>query len=366
MPEKRLTPFDADEDKEIDYGKLMKEFGTQPVPSHIIKKLSDIRAFRHGYVFSHRDFDKFLAAYEAGKKVAIITGFNASGSIHLGHKLSFDCVIELQKKYRIPAYVPISDDESYVCEKVKDQAEGLKNARLIVAQLLALGFDPSLTKFFIHQQYTKIYNLAIKLSRRYTMSAIKAIYGFTDSTNPGLMFYPVIQAADILLPQEPEFEGRIFTVTPIGIDQDPHMRLARDIADKFGYIKPTTFHIKYLPGLRGGKMSKSRPGSALFLNEKPEVAAKYVMNTLTGGRNTIEEQRKLGGEYDNCIVAKYMAAHFDDDKQMLDRKRKCLSGQLLCGECKNDLSCAIKKFLVEFQARVAKVEKRLDKNLIKN
>jgi len=365
MDEKRLTPFDAGEEK-IDYDKLMKEFGTQPLPPQMAKRLSDIRAFRLGYVFSHRDFDKFLAAYDKGEKVSIITGFNASGSIHLGHKLPFDCVIELQKKFKLPVYVPLSDDESYVCEKIKDQAEGLKNARLIAAQLLALGFDPKLTKFFIHQQYTKIYNLAIKLSQRYTLSAIKAIYGFKDDTNPGLMFYPVIQAADILLPQEDEFGGKKFTVTPIGIDQDPHMRLARDIADKFGYVKPTTFHMKYLPGLRGGKMSKSRPGSALFLDEKPEVAAKYVMNTLTGGRNTVEEQRKLGGEYCKCIVAEYMAAHFDNDKQMADRKRKCLGGQLLCGECKNELSCAIRKFLIEFQARVAKAEKQLDKNLIKN
>jgi len=221
-----------------------------------------------------------------------------------------------------------------------------------------------LTKFFIHQDYTKIYNLAIKLSSKYTLSAIKAIYGFKDDTNPGLMFYPVIQAADILLPQE--LEGKMFTVTPIGIDQDPHIRLARDIAEKFGYFKPTTFHMKYILGLRGGKMSKSKPGSALFLDEKPEVAAKYVMNTLTGGRNTVEEQRKLGGEYEKCIVAKYLAMHFENDKEMTERKKKCLGGKLLCGECKDNLSCSIKKFLTEFQAKVAKAEKQIDKNLIKN
>lgn len=365
MDEKRLTPFDAGEE-DFDYDKLIVEFGVQPMTGLISKKLSDIRAFRLGYVFGHRDFDKFLAAHDAKKDVAILSGFNASGSLHLGHKLAFDCVIELQKKFKIPAYVPISDDESYVCGKVGDQKQGMKNARLIIAQLLALGFDPKLTKFFIHQDYTKIYNLAIKLSSKYTLSAIKAIYGFKDDTNPGLMFYPVIQAADILLPQEPEFGGKKFTVTPIGIDQDPHVRLARDIADKFGYFKPTTFHMKYLPGLRGGKMSKSRPGSALFLDEKPEVAAKYAMNTLTGGRATVEEQRKLGGEYDKCVVAMYLAAHFENDKEMADRKKKCLGGKLLCGECKNRLSCEIKKFLTEFQAKVAKAERTLDKNLLKN
>ncbi len=285
----KLTPFEAG-GKEIDYEKLIKEFGTKPISS--IKNLPNLKAFKKGIVFSHRDFDKYLDAIRKKKKVSILTGFNASGSIHLGHKRTFDVVIDLQKKYKIPVYIPISDDESYVFRKIKDQKEGLKNARLIAKQMIALGFDKKLTKMYIHQEYTEIYNLAIKLSRP-TLSEIKAIYGFSNSTNSGALFYPIIQAADIFLPQE--LLGKHHTLVPVGIDQDPHVRLSRDIAEKFGYIKPATINTKYLQGLKGGKMSVSVPGNSISLDEKPDKAVKYIMNALTGGRETIVEQKKLGG-----------------------------------------------------------------------
>lgn len=361
----RLTPFDAGEE-EIDYEKLIKEFGTQPISTVNAKELNDINGFRNGIVFSHRDFDKFLAAIKRKEDVAILTGINASGSLHLGHKLTFDIVRDLQKKFNIPVFIPISDDESYVCDKIKDQKEGLKNSKLIASQMIALGFDMKMTKIFIHQQYTKIYNLAVKLSRGATLSTIKAIYGFDDSTNAGLMFYPCIQAADILLPELEGFGGKKPVLVPIGIDQDPHVRLSRDLAEKFGYVKPSTIHVKYLSGLRGGKMSKSREGSTIFLDEKPEIAAKYCMNALTGGQATIEEQKKLGGNPEKCVVFEYLSAMFYDDRQIEQLKERCKSGKIMCGECKKILADNIKKFLTDFQANVKKAEGQVDKHLIKD
>lgn len=352
MPE--IDPFDSNIG-EIDYTKLIKQFGTQPIET--IKNPPKIPNMK--YVFSHRDFDKFIKS----KKKSILTGFNASGSIHLGHTLTFNLVIQLQKKYKIPVYIPISDDESYVFDKIDNQEKGLKNAKTIITQLLALGFDLKLTKFFIHQQYTKIYNLAIKLSKRYTLSAIKAIYGFDDSTNPGKMFYPVIQAADIIFPQE--LLGKHSTLVPIGIDQDPHVRLARDIASKFGYEKPAAIHVKYMHGLRGGKMSKSIPGSAIFLNEDPEKAAKLVMRTVTGGQVSIEEQRKKGGSPEKCIVFEYLQAFFESDEQIKNRIKACKAGKNSCGDCKKLLAKNIKKYLENFQKKTKKFEKNLDKFLIK-
>ncbi|MCS7109437.1 MAG: tryptophan--tRNA ligase, partial [Candidatus Micrarchaeota archaeon] len=242
-----IDPFDVS-DEQINYQKLIDEFGTQPISS--VANIPKIKAFRRGFVFSHRDFDKYLSAIQNREKASIITGVNASGSLHLGHKWTMDLVIDIQKEYNLPVLLTISDDEAYVTGKVKNQKEGLENAKLIAAQLLALGFDPKKTKILVHQQYTKIYNLAIKLSRHCTMSEIKAIYGFDLSKNPGQWFYPVIQAADILLPQE--LDGPHYVLVPIAIDQDPHLRLARDIAERVGLIKPATIHMRFLRSLKGG------------------------------------------------------------------------------------------------------------------
>jgi tryptophanyl-tRNA synthetase len=332
------------------YDKLIKEFGTKPISS--VKNLPRYYTFDKEIVFSHRDFDKFMNAVKNKKKVSILTGFNASGSIHLGHKRTFDTVIFLQKKYKIPVYIPISDDESYVFRKIKDQKEGLKNAKLIAKQMIALGFDKKLTKIFIHQDYTKIYNLAIKLSRP-TLSELKAIYGFNDSTNAGTMFYPVIQAADILFPQE--LIGNHMTVVPIGIDQDPHMRLSRDLASRLGYMKPAAIHLKYLPGLRGSKMSTTKPETGIFLDDKPDKTVKKVMNALTGGRETIAEQKKLGGEPDKCVVFDYHDM-FLNEKELTKIKKNCLAGRLMCGDCKKILAKNVKNYLKDFQAKVKKVK----------
>jgi tryptophanyl-tRNA synthetase len=359
-----IDPFDVSDEQEIDYQRLVKEFGTQPISS--VKDLPDYKAFRRGFVFSHRDFDKFITAAKAKKRVSILTGVNASGSLHLGHKWTLDLVIALQKAYGIPVILTISDDEAYVTGKAKDQAEALKNARLIATQLVALGFDMSKTKILIHQQYTKIYNLAVKLSTRCTLNEIKAIYGFDMSKNPGQWFYPVVQAADILLPQE--MDGPHNVLVPIAIDQDPHLRLARDIADKVGYIKPSVVHMRFLRGLKGGsKMSKSKPGSAIFLDEKPEVAVKLCNQALTGGQSTVEEQRRLGGDPEVSVVIEYLGAHFiEDDKEFAKLKADYRAGKLLDGEVKKMLADNVKKYLVDFQARVKLAEKDIDKYLMKN
>lgn len=334
-----------------DYSKLTRDFGTQDIST--MKNLPDYYTFKKGIVFSHRDFDKFMDAVRGKKKVSILTGFNASGSIHLGHKRTFDTVLFLQKKYKIPVYIPISDDESYVFKKVKNQKQGLENAKLIAKQVVALGFDRRLTKIFIHQEYTKIYNLAIKLSKP-TLSELKAIYGFDDSTNTGIMFYPIIQAADILFPQE--LSGNHMTLVPVGIDQDTHVRLSRDIASRLDYIKPAAIHLKYLAGLRGGKMSTSvEPGNSIFLNDNPEKAAKKIMNALTGGRDTIEEQKKFGGNPGKCVVFDYHEM-FLKEKDLEKIRKNCLAGKLMCGDCKKMLAKNIKKYLKDFQKKVKKAK----------
>jgi tryptophanyl-tRNA synthetase len=224
---------------------LVKVFGAEPVSK--LKDKPDVYTFKSDLIYSHRDFDKFFAALKKGEKCAIVSGLNASGTIHMGHKAVFDTNLFFQKKYGIPIFIPISDDESYVAKKVKTQEEALENSLKLAKELLAYGFDPKKTYIIIDQIFTNIYNLAIKLSTHATMSEIKATYGYTMEDNPGLFFYPTIQAAHILYPQE-KF-GIKNVLVPIGPDEDAHLRICRDIASRIGYNKPAVLHIRFLPGL---------------------------------------------------------------------------------------------------------------------
>jgi tryptophanyl-tRNA synthetase len=125
--------------------------------------------------------------------------------------------------------------------------------------------------------------------------------------------------------------------------------------------------MRFLRGLKGGsKMSKSKPGSAIFLDEKPEAAVKLCNQALTGGQSTMEEQRRLGGDPEVSVVIEYLGAHFiEDDKEFEKLKADYRAGKLLDGEVKKLLADNVKKYLVDFQARVKLAEKDLDKYLMK-
>jgi tryptophanyl-tRNA synthetase len=158
-------------------------------------------------------------------------------------------------------------------------------------------------------------------------------------------------------------EGRPTPVlVPAAIDQDPYWRVTRDIAERLGYYKPAQIHSKFLPGLQKlGKMSSSKPETALLTTDEPEIISKKVSTAFTGGQSTISLQRMLGGNPLGCPVFWYLRYLFDTEKESDERLLKCKSGNLLCGECKSDLSKDAQTFLVEFKRRREKARDRADK-----
>src|SRR3989344_4584511 len=267
--------------------KIVREFGATPI-SHI-KDLPKFYTFEKNLIHSHRDFDKFLKASKNKEKCAIVSGFNASGTIHLGHKPVFDTNLYFQKEYGIPVFIPISDDESYVAGKVETQEEALKNSLALAKELLAYGFDPHKTYFIIDQIYTNIYNLAIKLSTKVNLSEIKATYGYENDDNIGLHFYPTIQAAHILFPQH-KF-GIKNTLVIIGPDEDAHIRICRDIASRMGYEKPSILHSTFMPGTDGAKMSKSK-NNALFFNDDKKMLSDNLTKMISEFQERVNKVNK--------------------------------------------------------------------------
>ncbi len=334
-----------------DNEKLVKEFGASRISD--LTDLPDFYTFQNGLIYSHRDFDKFMKAIRKGEKCAIVSGFNASGTVHFGHKAVFDTNLYFQKKYGILVFIPISDDESYVAGKVKNQEEALKNSFELAKELLAYGFDPHKTYFIIDQIYTNIYNLAIKLSRKINLSEIKATYGYKNEDNIGLHFYPSIQSAHILFPQE-KF-GIKNVLVPIGPDEDAHIRICRDVAPLAGYNKPSILHVTFLPGIDGKKMSKSRD-NAIFLKDNEKAIIKKVRRAYSGGQKTIEEHRRLGGNPHVDVALQYLSKFFlesEESKRLIEEYK---GGKILSGEIKDILSKKLVNFISDFQKRLKNVK----------
>ena len=220
----------------IDYEKAMKEFGIENIEKEIRKLKNLPLMYRRGIVIGHRDFSQIVDAINNKKEFAVLTGVNPSGNLHLGNKLFIDQALFLQQ-CGAHVYIPISDDETYVFKKAASIEQAIQNAyEKVIPDLIACGFDSKKTHIFISTRTPKLYELAVKLSTKTTFSTIKAIFGFTNETNPGQIFYAVMQSAHILFPQLHEYGGPKPVVVPIGIDQDPYMRLVRDIAEKVGKL----------------------------------------------------------------------------------------------------------------------------------
>ena len=329
--------------------KLIESFGAKPISS--LNEVPDFYTFKNGLMYSHRDFELFYKKAKNGTKSAIVSGFNASATMHIGHAAVFDTNLFFQKEFGANVFIPISEDESYVSLKIKTQEDGLRNSFVLARMMAAYGFNPSHTKIIIDQIYTNIYNIAIKLSRGVTLSEIRSVYGYTPDQNIGLHFYPSIQAAHVVLPQTFGFPN---VLVPIGPDEDAHLRVCRDVAEKFGYVKPSVLHSVFLPGLDGNKMSKSKNNAIFFLDEQKEIKRK-VMTAFSGGRTTVEEHRRLGGNPDVDVAYMYLKSYFLADKESIHIYDEYKRGKLLSGDLKKMLLEHIEARIDKFIAKYNKV-----------
>ncbi len=347
---------------EVDYGETMKEFGIDPMDAYT-KRLPDAPAmYRRGIVFGHRDFGRILEAINKKKRFAVLTGVNPSGSLHLGNKLFIDQALYFQK-CGADVFIPVSNDETYVFRKAETLEKATENAmENVIPDLIALGFDPRHTKIFISTKTLRIYDLSVKISTKATFSSVKAIFGFNNDTNPGQIFYSVVQSAHILFPQ---LFGHKETVVPIGIDQDPYMRLVRDIADKLNMMKPSSTYHKFMPGLQGGKMSGSKPETCIYLTDAPETAKKKIMSAFSGGGASLAEHRKSGGNPDVDVAFQYLRFMFEqDDKKLSEIESAFRKGDMTSGELKAYAAERIMAFLANHQKEREKAKGKIDKFLI--
>lgn len=345
-----------------DNKKLITEFGAKPI-SEIKGIIPDFYTFNKGLIYSHRDFDKFMLALKSGKKCAIVSGFNASGTLHFGHKAVFDTILYFQKEYNIPVFIPISDDESYLANKISTQEEALKNAYIIAQELIAYGFNSKNTYFIIDQIYTNIYNLAIKLSKKVTLSEIKSTYGYEMSNNPGLFFYPAIQSAHVLFPMTIGFDN---VLVPIGPDEDSHLRIARDIASKMNLNCPSVIHLRFLPGIDGDKMSKSQKNT-INLNESEEQIKKKISSSYSGGGNTLEEHKKYGGNPDIDIPCIYLSNFFLSENESSELFKDYKSGKISSGDVKKRLTNYLTNFITNYKKSLTTVNSALiNASILKN
>jgi tryptophanyl-tRNA synthetase len=362
-----------------------------------------------------------------------------TGRAHFGHMMVMNEIIWHQQQ-GADAFAAVADMEAHAVRGIsweKCRSYGIDE---YLVSLIALGFEPGpKSHIYFQSQDYQVRDLAFELGREANFSEVSAIYGFSGETHISHMQSVMVQSADILHPQLEQYGGPKPVVIPVGADQDPHIKLTRDLAYRmrkflvepregyisirgkaagqelmhsaeqllkemdlgsvkryeehidltgiraagmsssdliesidrlmiklemeqggFGFLPPASIYHRFMTGLTGGKMSSSRPESHIALTEEPKEAGKKIMRAITGGRQSLAEQKKLGGEPEKCSIYEFLVFHLsEDDKELLELDAQCRSGQRMCGTCKKDVAERIERFLVEHQRARQAARERL-------
>ncbi len=354
-----VTPWEVK--GEVNYEKLVKDFGTQMIDENLKKKISKITGelhfmIRRNIFFSHRDLDKVLRDYENKKGFFLYTGRGPSGKMHIGHIIPFYFTKWLQQKFKVNLYIEITDDEKFLV-KQKTWKDIQKISEENILDIIAVGFDEKRTFIFKDSEFIKnIYPLAIKIAKKINFSLVKAVFGFKNQSNIGIIFFPAIQIV-------PTFFEKKRCLIPAAIDQDPYWRIQRDLAEKFGYYKTAAIHSKFLMPLTGpkGKMSSSEPHTAIFLDDDEKTVERKIMKyAFSGGQATIELHRKLGGNPDVDVSFQWLKYFFEpDDKKLRKIEEDYRSGKMLTGELKQILIQKINEFLSKHRENKEKFKEKV-------
>jgi tryptophanyl-tRNA synthetase len=359
----------------IDYDKLIKEFGTKPVTEELLNRIKKHTKelhymLRRKIFFSQRDMDWILDQYEKGNKFFLYTGRAPSGPIHMGHLVPWLFTKWLQDKFDAELWFQFPDEEKFFFKEDMTLDDTEKFTKENMLDVIALGFDPKKTHFIIDTVHANLmYKQACKVAKKITFSTTKAVFGFTNETNIGSIFYTAMQSVPAFLPSV--IKGKnVPCLIPFAIDQDAHFRIARDVLPKLGYYKPAVIHCTFLPGLKGmmeqGKMSASEEQTAIFTTDSPEIVrTKINKYAFSGGQATVEEQRKKGGNPDVDVSYQWLTYFEEDDAKLKKIREDYKSGKLLTGELKAILIEKINGFLKEHQKKREKAKDLIDKFVYK-
>src|SRR5258708_32690887 len=235
-------------------------------------------------------------------KETVLSGIRSTGNLHLGNYFgAVKNFIKMQHEYN--CYFFIADYHSLTTHPAP--ADLHANVKQVLVEYLACGIDPEVATIYIQSDLPEIAELYLLLNMNAYVGELERSTTFKekirkqpDNINAGLLTYPVLMAADILIHRAVK--------VPVGKDQEQHLEFARTFGNRFNRLYehelfPEPFAFNYgtqlvkIPGLDGsGKMGKSEgEGNAIFLADSPEVIRKKVMKAVTDKGPEVENQPKL-------------------------------------------------------------------------
>jgi len=259
-------------------------------------------------------------------KETVVSGIRSTGKLHLGNYYgAVKNFVQMQNDYN--CYFFIADLHSLTTHPTPADLHG--NIKHVLVEYLASGIDPETSTIYIQSDVPEIAELYLYLNMNAYMGELERSTSFKDkvranpdNVNAGLLTYPVLMAADILIHKA--------TKVPVGKDQEQHLEMARTFGNRFNRLYNTEYFpepyafsftekLVKVPGLDGkGKMGKSEgEANAVYLSDEPETIRKKVMRAVSDGGPTEENQPKpeaIQNLFDlmKVVSSEDTLAHFDD------------------------------------------------------
>ena len=231
----------------------------------------------------------------------VVSGIRSTGKLHLGNYYgAIQNFVKMQNEYN--CFFFIADLHSLTTHPTPGDLHG--NIKQVLVEYLAAGIDPERATIYVQSDVPEVAELYLYLNMNAYLGELERSTSFKDkvraqpdNVNAGLLTYPVLMAADILIHRA--------TKVPVGKDQEQHLEMSRTFGNRFNRLynneyfpEPYAFNFSEnlvkIPGLDGkGKMGKSEgEGNAVFLSDEPEVIRKKVMRAVTDAGPTADNQEK--------------------------------------------------------------------------
>jgi len=273
-------------------------------------------------------------------KKRVLSGMRPTGKMHLGNLLgAVENWKRLQEEYESFFFIA---DWHALTTNYEDTSELHAAKRDMLVDLLAAGIDPDKCTIFVQSNIPEHAELFLYFSMitpipwlERNPSYKELIDNITDKdlTNFGFLGYPVLMAADILVYKAER--------VPVGVDQLPHLELAREIARRFNNFYGEVFpepqaimtETPKLPGIDGRKMSKSY-GNAVYVSDGPDEMRKKILMTVT---DPARVRRTDPGDPDLCTAFAFHGIYTPPDAREVVA-RECRSAARGCVDCKKELA----------------------------
>ncbi|KAK8137036.1 Tryptophan--tRNA ligase [Apiospora sp. TS-2023a] len=356
--------------KAINYTKLVEEFGTKLIDQTLLDRFERLtghkphRFLRRKIVFSERDFSLILDKYEKNEPFFLYTGRGpSSDSMHIGHTQIFDFCKWLQDVFDVPLIIMLTDDEKFLFSDKRSVEEVMGYTKTNVKDIIAIGFDPEKTFIFSDYDFMggAFYKNITRFSKLVSYNTARAVFGFDESSNIGKIHFASIQGATAfassfphIFGEDEKYSNTIPCLIPCAIDQDPYFRLTRDCAARLHYAKPSLIHSRFLDALQGpgSKMSASIDSSAIFMTDTAnQIKNKVNKYAFSGGQETAEEQRRLGGNPDVDVSYQYLQFFMEDDAEYAKIGESYRKGEMLTGELKAICIKHLQEYVKAFQEK---------------